>query len=75
MSPDDLGRESQAEITGVDHDSLPRFRRQLGRIAHEYAYVVPGAERMAQHVGTERSRRAENDQPHLRILISVCFRD
>jgi hypothetical protein len=68
-----VGRESQAEVTGVDHDSLLRFRRQPGRIAHDYAYVVSGAERMVQHVGAERSRCAEDDHSHLPTLMVVCF--
>ena len=67
VSTDGVGPESHAEITGMHDDSLPCFRRQPGRIANEYADVVPGFKRTVQHVGTERSRRAENDQPHLRI--------
>jgi hypothetical protein len=73
LSANEVGRERRAEITSVNDDSLQRFSRQPGRLTHEYAHVMPGAECMPQHVGAERSRCAEDDQPHLLVLISVWF--
>ena len=68
VAADDIPMANDIEITRVDCDSPPRIRWQPGGIAHQDAHIVPVSERLAQHVATERSRRAENDQVHGRPI-------
>ena len=51
----------RAEVARVDGHSPPGFGRRLGRRADEHRDFVAGSERLMQHVATQTSGRAQDD--------------
>jgi hypothetical protein len=58
---DQITRHGRAEIAGVDRHSPMDFSRQPGRRADEDRDLVAGSERLTQHVPTERSGCAQDE--------------
>jgi hypothetical protein len=62
LSAEHVRRQADAEIARVQRDARARFGIQLRRRAHDRCHRVAGVERLAQHVPTERPRRAQDDE-------------
>ena len=68
-APDEVEGHGGAEVARVQGDAAPVFGRQLRRRADEHGDLVPGGERLAQHVAAEGPGRAQDDDAghqHLR---------
>jgi hypothetical protein len=62
LAADEIGGHDGAEVAGVNGHSFPDFRRQLGRRPDGHCDRVVGGDRLAQHVATEGSGRAQDQE-------------
>ena len=62
LSSDQVKRHERAEIACVHRHPFTHLGRQLGRRADKHRDVVPGGERLAKHVATERPGGAKDKE-------------
>ena len=62
LAADESGGPGCAEVAGVNGHSFPDFGRQLGRRPDGHCDRVAGGDRLAQHVATQGSGRAQDQE-------------